>query len=96
MVETATGREVARFEHGSPVYQVDFVADGQSLLTRSYGGQVRLWPTNPDWPFEQLCQRMGQNLSRAEWKTLFDDEPWEPTCPGWRNPDKSVQAAAAK
>jgi len=95
MASTESGREVARFEHGSPVTELFFAAAGRSLITYvAKDKRLRLWPTDPDWPFEQLCKRMGQNLSHAEWRTLFDDETWRASCPNWHNPDGNTQLAA--
>jgi WD40 repeat protein len=93
MVDTENGREVARFEHGSPVEEVYFAAGGSSLITVAEDRRLRLWSTDPNWPFEQLCRRRGRNLSREEWRTLFDSDPWEASCPGWHTPAEDTQAA---
>jgi WD40 repeat protein len=93
MIETETGREVARFEHGAPVREVEFLANGKSLLTTDTNGRKRLWSSDPSWPFEHLCHRMGRNFSRADWKALFDREEWRPTCTGWDNPIASEDPA---
>jgi hypothetical protein len=62
MTETATGREVARFEHGKPVWAVEFIPTGQWIMSRS-DDTTRLWWADPDWPFQQLCMRTDSNLS---------------------------------
>ena len=85
MMETASMTTVARFEHDKPVESVDFSPEGKWLVTRSDGKTRFLW-ADPEWPFQQLCARMGRNLCREEWQTLFGEgEEWQPTCPQWRN-----------
>ncbi len=85
MTETQTGRDIARFDHGEPITEAHFSPDGQSLLTVS-DDKVKLWPADPEWPFQQLCARAGRNLSREEWRTFIgESEPWRPTCPTWHN-----------
>jgi WD40 repeat protein len=84
MMDTANGKEIARFEHGAPLTQASFSHDGQSLLTVS-DDKIKLWPVDPEWPFQQFCARSGRNLSREEWKSYIgESEPWQPTCPNWR------------
>ena len=86
MIDTLTGQDVARFEHGAPVAEAHFSADGKSLLTIS-DHEVKIWPADPEWPFQQLCARAGRNLSPAEWRTQFgESEPWRATCENWHNP----------
>jgi WD40 repeat protein len=83
MTETPTGREIARFEHGEPITEAHFSPDGQSLLTVG-GEKVKIWPGDPEWPFQQLCARAGRNLTSEEWRTFIgESEPWRPTCPNW-------------
>jgi WD40 repeat protein len=93
--ETATGQEVARFEHGKPVWKVEFLPTGQWMMSRSADtirlsdgttkpssdGTTRLWWADPNWPFQQLCMRTGSNLSQEDWRAFIGpDEPWRPTC----------------
>ncbi len=83
MMETGTGKPMGRFEHGAPITQANFSHDGQSLLTVS-DDRVKLWPADPEWPFKQLCERSGRNLSLEEWRTLIgESEAWRATCPNW-------------
>jgi WD40 repeat protein len=87
MMESEHGKEIARFEHGAPVTQASFSHDGQSLLTVS-DDNLKLWPADPEWLFQQLCARAGRNLSREEWRTFIgESEHWQATCPNWHVPD---------
>nr|WP_244084886.1 hypothetical protein [Desulforhabdus sp. TSK] len=87
-----TGKTVARFEHGAPLFQANFSHDGQSLLTVS-ADRLKLWHADPKWPFDQLCERSGRNLSREEWRTFIgESEAWRPTCPDWHTPEVAASA----
>lgn len=93
MGKLEAGKEIARFEHGAPLTQANFSHDGRSLLTVS-DDQVKLWPADPEWPFEQLCARSGHNLSREEWRTLIGEtEAWQVTCPIWHTPGETAPVA---
>jgi WD40 repeat protein len=88
LTETTTGAELARMTHGALVHIVMFSSDGRYLATASRDGTAAVHWTEPQRMFDVLCQPAGRNLNRAEWKEVFrEDEPWQSTCPGWRNQD---------
>jgi WD40 repeat protein len=90
MIDTRTGGDIARFEHGEPVDEAHFSPDGKSLML--VGRQkVKIWPADPEWPFEQLCARSGRNLSREEWRSAIgDSEPWQATCQNWHHSEAAA------
>jgi WD40 repeat protein len=94
-IDGSVGREIARFEHGASLLRANFSREGRSLLTVS-DDRVKLWPADPEWPFEQLCARAGRNLTREEWRTLIGESvPWKATCAQWHTPEADASAADA-
>jgi WD40 repeat protein len=88
------GREVARVEHGGRVWWVGFSPDSRVLVTFSEIGVVRVIRPDPEYVFDLLCHRAGQNLSRAEWNTYIGPtESWRPTCANWHNPEETQASA---
>lgn len=46
-------------------------------------GQVFFWDVSPQAWMEKSCQRVGRNLTRAEWLQYFPNEEYHATCPQW-------------
>ncbi|PIB35819.1 hypothetical protein BFP72_10660 [Reichenbachiella sp. 5M10] len=67
------------------VWTVQFAPDGQSLLTGSGEGVIRLWPTTPDEMAESICgfDLIDENLSETTWAAYVgEDIEYEFTCEG--------------
>src|SRR5262249_8941020 len=56
--------------------------DGNTLASSNRNAIVTLWSINLDTWQERACFTANRNLSYAEWKQYFGDEPYRATCPG--------------
>jgi WD40 repeat protein len=69
--------------HSDPVVRVTFSPDGQTLASGSWDHKIILWEIDPQIWMEKICQRVGRNLTQAEWAQFFPDEAYRLTCPEW-------------
>ena len=90
-----TGEVVATFStpelvHTRVITSLEFVADGQRLLTTSVDDTVVLFDASQllgsateasSSPVELACSRANRNLTPAEWQRHFGEEPYRATCP---------------
>ena len=80
------GEEVSRLPHSDEVASVSFSNDGNLLATVSRK-VVQLWdvPALPLVPTSELisnaCSHLTANISESEWKVIFPEEDYHPTCP---------------
>lgn len=58
-----------------------FSPDAQWLAVSSLDGTVRLWMMDLEKIQSLACRKVGRNLTAAEWKLYFPDEPYRATCP---------------
>ncbi|MCP4625589.1 MAG: WD40 repeat domain-containing protein [bacterium] len=90
LIDTATGIEVAKHMPHGGASAAAFSSDGKYLAFATKNG-IRIYPSNPDNLFSLICEKAGQNLSKADWGDYIDpNEPWRPTCPYWRNPETTT------
>ena len=68
-----------------------FSPEGKSLISTGCArwdyacraGEIVFWDVDPLSWIEKTCQRVGRNLTRAEWAQYFPDENYRATCPEW-------------
>jgi WD40 repeat protein len=77
--DAATGAEISRLDHGSPVYAVAFSPDGTRVATSSGDRSARVWCADHGQLIEQALGRLTKNLTRREWRRYFQDEPYRKT-----------------
>ena len=66
----------------SPVVVVAFNPDGTRVVSGSWDGTLRLWPTPKDCP-DLLCAKITHNLSRKEWREQVSlNTEYQEQCPG--------------
>jgi WD40 repeat protein len=85
LMDTATGKEVARIPHISTVNGVSFSPEGSYLATSS-SRSLNFWEmanirlVKTDDLVSTTCQYLFENLSTAQWETFFPGEPYESLC----------------
>lgn len=71
---------------GSTIFSLDFGPPGSFLATGSGNGDVVLWPSllwseNLHSFSDDLCPRLGANLTQQEWHQYVEGQPYHATCP---------------
>jgi WD40 repeat protein len=85
--EVQSGREVAEFTHQARegVYATAFVGEGQQLLAAWQNNRNEVIVERHELAatrlIEQVCSRVGRNLSAEEWKQYLPGRSYEKTCP---------------
>ncbi|MGR9105954.1 MAG: NACHT and WD repeat domain-containing protein [Gammaproteobacteria bacterium] len=80
--DALSGKELQRLKHEGSVNSVMFSHDGARLATASSDKTARIWFWQPKNLITQLCRRMTDNLSRDQWRTYFEEEPYRESCQG--------------
>ncbi|HUH96865.1 MAG TPA: hypothetical protein VLZ89_05870 [Anaerolineales bacterium] len=65
------------------VPKMAFSPDGKTLVSEDYNYMIIQWDLDPGSLIEETCQRVGRNLTQAEWEQYFPDEPYRVSCPQW-------------
>ena len=58
----------------------EFLADGHTVLIASYNQAIYVWDTRSAHALAFACQAAGRQLTRAEWRDAFADEPYQRVC----------------
>ena len=63
------------------VWNLAFSKGSDYLLASCNNGEIRIWPTDPKMLAEQICPKLGRNMTPDEWKIYVGNEiPYESTC----------------
>ena len=54
--------------------------DERTLTYELSGGRLVGISADPDTWLDRACTIAGRGLSEEEWRTLFDDKPYDPVC----------------
>jgi WD40 repeat protein len=85
LVDTQSGREIARIPHASNVNAVSFSPDGMTLAAAS-GRVIQFWQVanikriESSQIVETACSRLIQNFGESEWSAFFGDQPYKKLC----------------
>ena len=85
LIDTTTGKELARIPHVGVVSGVSFSADGSILATAS-SRTMQFWEVagiqliKADDLIETACSRLTENFSQERWSALFGSQPYELLC----------------
>jgi WD40 repeat protein len=60
---------------------VSFNQDGSRLASRHTDGSLTIWKLDLSSWQELACHRVGRNMTMAEWRQFFGEEPYRLTCP---------------
>lgn len=81
--DAATGQERARMTHGDVVLAVAFSPDGTRIASGSRDETARTWLWR-DYDLVALaCERIGRNLTKAEWQFYLPGQSYRKTCDQW-------------
>jgi WD40 repeat protein/DNA-binding SARP family transcriptional activator len=59
----------------------EFLPDGKDVLIATYDRAVYRWDTRVGHAVDFACRLAGRNLTRDEWASAFDGQPYRKTCP---------------
>ena len=69
--------------HVGPVSAITFATDGSRFVTAGRSGVPRSWPAAPATWVEQMCAKVGSNMSRESWaRNVSPTQPYVCQCPG--------------
>ena len=67
--------------HSSWVWDIAFNPDDKTLASASHDKTVRVWKTSVKELAEQVCEKVGRNLTQEEWQEYVGSGiPYEKTC----------------
>jgi WD40 repeat protein len=75
------GRSLAG--HADSVLSLAFSPDGKLLAAGDAANTVIIWNVDPQSWISETCQRVGRNLTSAEWQQYFLGEEYRKTCEQW-------------
>lgn len=77
-----TNRPIVINRHNEWVFSLAFSSDGKYLVSSDEGGSIYYWPTHVVYMAEQMCSKLGRNLTQREWETYVSyDIQYQKTCP---------------
>jgi WD40 repeat protein len=78
-----SNRPVVITRHNAWVLSVAFSSDSKYLVSSSEDGDyIYYWATHTMFMADQMCGKLGRNLSQREWETYISyDIPYQKTCP---------------
>jgi WD40 repeat protein len=65
------------------IVSVAFNRNGDYLVSGDADGLIAVWVVDPNRWRDMTCQRIGRNLTRAEWALYFPNEEYSKTCQQW-------------
>ncbi len=73
---------------GSTILSLSFGPSGSDLATGSENGALVFWPsllwsTDVQAFSDDLCPRLGQNLTQQQWQQFVGGQPYHATCPAY-------------
>ncbi len=74
---------------GNPLTHTDYLLpivfspDGKILASGGHDGIIVLWDLSTQSWINKTCQRIGRNITQAEWSQYFPGEPYRTTCSQW-------------
>jgi WD40 repeat protein len=84
--DLATGQQLGTpVNTGSTGFALALAPDGSHLATGDGNGTIIVWPsllwsTDPQLFRDDLCPRLGQNLTAQEWRQYGAGQPYDRTC----------------
>ena len=81
-MDYATGAHLSQLADTAYVRDVRFSTNGQYLMTGSDDGAAVLWLWKTEDLRAQACERVGRNLTPAEWQRFLGAMPYSATCSG--------------
>ncbi len=82
LYDVATRSRLGEFDAAAPDGMVEgwLNPDGATVAVNDDSG-VFAWTLDPDELAQRACTLAGRNMSRTEWATYMDGEPYRRTCP---------------
>jgi WD40 repeat protein len=80
--DAVSGEELFRLSgDGSAVLDAVWNSDESQIMIATEGGHVFRYFTEMKDLFDLACNRIGRNMSLAEWQTYYRSEPYACVCP---------------
>ncbi|MFF7690140.1 hypothetical protein ACFZB6_28850 [Streptomyces syringium] len=61
-------------------YALQFSPDGEFLAIVRASRGIEIWDTDPERVVGDICDSVGDPITRQEWKRYLPDKPYEPPC----------------
>lgn len=76
---------ISRLTFPASVDIFQFSPDGKRIIIGDGSGNVKISLWRPDDLVTEVCKRLTRNLTKAEWRQYFGNEPYRKTCPNLSN-----------